>query len=239
MNQFILNIYLKIFPLRFMRYHSFRIEEFVKNISEKYDRPDKKLLDIGAENSPYKKYFNKVDYYSHDFKQNKTKSINYIGDLNKGLPQIKKNQFDYILCTQVLEHLIKPDMAFAVFQRILKPGGRLFLTTHLCFEEHMQPNDFFRFTRYGLKYLGESNGFKLEYIAPQGGIFHLLSLILTKLPIKLFLTRDTFLYYAYILLFSVPILLLNMVCYALDNLDRKKEMTINYECIYVKSKKNQ
>jgi len=236
MNKYInslMRAYLFFFPLKFMRYHSYRIEKFVQSIALKFDKKGKNILDIGAENSPYKKYFKHIGYFTQDIKQNSTKTIDFVGDINGGLLNIKDESFDFILCTQVLEHIKNPDNAFKTFNRILKPGGKLFLTTHQCFEEHMIPYDYFRFTRYGLKFLGESSGFSLQHIAPHGGIFHVLALIIDTIPIKLFFKKG-FIYYIYLFVFTIPILIFNIFCYILDFLDRDKIMTLNYECIYEK-----
>lgn len=42
---------------------------------------------------------------------------------------IKDNQFDYVLCSEVLEHLDSPEKAFQEIARVLRPGGTAFLTT--------------------------------------------------------------------------------------------------------------
>lgn len=219
----LLKFYLMFFPLRFMRYHLFRIEQFIKRLSLEINNPGIKVLDIGSSESPYKEYFSRAEYYSQDIIQNSKNSIHYIGDLNEGIPQIESSYFDYVICTQVLEHIKKPYFAFNEFYRILKPGGKLYLTTHQAFEEHMVPNDYFRFTRYGLRYLGESNGFKVIDISPHGGIFHVIAMIISTLPIRIFFSnRESFFYYLYLILFSIPILIFNMICYLLDFLDSKK-----------------
>jgi ubiquinone/menaquinone biosynthesis C-methylase UbiE len=108
----------------------YQIERFVIDVANKYDKKGKKLLDVGAGASPYRKYFKNVKYVTQDITQNNKKTIDYVGDLNKGLPMIKNSSFDYILCTQVLEHLTNPHKAFAEFKRILKSKGKVFLTTN-------------------------------------------------------------------------------------------------------------
>lgn len=218
-----------------MRYHAYRIRIFVEKMALDCDIDGKRILDIGACDIPYEKFFKKAIYCSQDIVQNKNKTIDYICDINKGLIGVENESFDYILCTQVLEHLKKPHIAFKEFDRILKPNGKVFLTTHLCFEEHMIPYDYFRFTKYGLKYLGESNNFKLARIKPHGGIFHLIALIFSTLPIKLFIKRETVWYYLYLTVFFIPIFLFNSLCFVLDFLDRERNMTINYECVYEKN----
>ena len=233
----LVRIYFLIFPMRLMRYHAYRIEKFVERAAKESNHPGRKVIDIGSHDNPYKKYFDKTDYFSQDIKQSAGNTIDYVGDINEGMSEMPPSAFDSILCTQVLEHLNKPHKAFQEFHRILRPGGKVFLTTHLCFEEHMVPYDYFRFTRHGLKFLGESAGFELIHIAPHGGVFHVISYLVGTLPIRLFFKeRNTFSYYAYVFVFSVPILILNAACSLLDLLDRDPELTLNYECIYEKRK---
>ena len=217
----------------FMNFY-YQIEKFIIFVSKKYDKKGKKLLDIGAGNYPYKGYFRKVKYFTHDIKQNKNKTIDYIGDLDKGLPIIKDNTFDYLLCAQVLEHLKEPQKAFQEFRRILKTGGKLFLTTNFIYQIHMAPNDYYRFTKFGLKHLGQANGFIIEHLKPHGGIFSVLSSVLSTLPIRLFFKRNAFFYHLYLVLFAPLIILVNLSAYLLDFFDKDKELTINYEIIYQK-----
>ena len=54
--------------------------------------------------------------------------------------------------------------------RVLKPGGQLILTTVQDWEIHQHPNDFFRYTRYGLEYLFEKAGLKSR-VEALGGLF--------------------------------------------------------------------
>lgn len=235
MEKKVIDLFLRVFPLRIMRPHLFKINKFVESIAWEYDKVGKKLLDIGAEGSPYRKLFVKLKYLSHDIEQNDQESIDFVGDLNEGLPQIENEYFDYVLCTQVLEHIKRPHIAFSEFNRVLKPGGRLFLTTHMVFDEHMVPNDFFRFTKYGLRSLGEEAGFKVVSIKPQGGVFLVVANILNELPIKILFNRGTWRYYLYLVMFSVPIFFFNLVMYLLDFLDTEKTLTTNFECIYEKT----
>lgn len=60
---------------------------------------------------------------------------------------------DAIVCTEVFEHLLDPPAAAAEICRVLKPGGRLVLTTRFCFPLHDRPADYWRFTSYTLERL--------------------------------------------------------------------------------------
>lgn len=74
--------------------------------------------------------------------------IDAIGDAHH-LP-FADNSIDAIVCTEVFEHLTDPPTAAAELIRVLKPGGRLVLTTRFCFPLHDRPADFWRFTSYTL-----------------------------------------------------------------------------------------
>jgi hypothetical protein len=55
--------------------------------------------------------------------------------------------------------------------RVLRPGGRLYLIAPQGWEEHNAPHDYFRYTKYGLRYLFEKTGYWVISIAPLGGYF--------------------------------------------------------------------
>ena len=42
---------------------------------------------------------------------------------------LRPNQFDLILCSEVLEHLLEPQKVFAGIANLLKPGGKALITT--------------------------------------------------------------------------------------------------------------
>jgi ubiquinone/menaquinone biosynthesis C-methylase UbiE len=51
-----------------------------------------------------------------------------IGDLNQSLPYAD-NVFDYLVCLEGIEHTENPSNAIREFQRVLKRGGKIFLST--------------------------------------------------------------------------------------------------------------
>jgi len=222
-----------IFKYLFMRFY-FQIENFVAQVAKQYDKPNTILLDIGSGYSPYRKYFKKTKYLTNDIKQNENKTIDIIGNIEKGLPKVKSSSLDYILCTQVIEHLANPQFAFKEFKRLLKPKGKLFLTTNFLYQIHMAPHDYYRFTSYGLEHLGKSVGFKIDHLISHGGIFQVLTYIVTTLPIRLYLKHYHRLTMIYLVIFSPVILILNLAAGILDYFDKDRELTINYEVIYTK-----
>ena len=129
------------------------------------------MLDAGAGDSLYRKYFEHTTYESADFCQvdKYYGHINYVCELTD-IP-VDDDRYDMVLCTQVLEHLPEPKKVLREFNRVLRPGARLWLTAPLFYEEHETPYDFYRYTRYGFTYLLESANFEIERLEWLEGYF--------------------------------------------------------------------
>lgn len=93
--------------------------------------------------------------------------------------------FDVVVCTQVLEHVDDPVAALAEIQRVLAPGGVVFLSTHGVFLYHPDPpdsdRDYWRWTHSGLRRLVAQSG---EYedinIEAQGNVVACLGYIVAQ-----------------------------------------------------------
>ena len=59
-------------------------------------------------------------------------------------------------------------------RRILRPGGTVIVSVPHLSRLHEEPYDFYRFTRYGLRYLFEQHGFEVLEIQKKGGLFSFL-----------------------------------------------------------------
>lgn len=64
-----------------------------------------------------------------------------------------EDEFDAILCLEVLEHVPCFWEAIPRLHRALRPGGRLMVSTPMIFPYHDEPGDFYRFTEHGLQHL--------------------------------------------------------------------------------------
>lgn len=78
--------------------------------------------------------------------------------------------FDGVLCTEVLEHLKEPRAALGEIQRVLRPGGVLYVSAPQTWGLHYEPHDYWRFTRHGLRLLLESAGFDVLRVERIGGL---------------------------------------------------------------------
>jgi SAM-dependent methyltransferase len=71
--------------------------------------------------------------------------------------------YDYIICSEVLEHVVDPFKAVENIRQLVKTGGEVFVSTPYQFPTHDAPFDHFRYTEFGLRMLLNSfSDLKLE-----------------------------------------------------------------------------
>lgn len=133
-----------------------------------------RVLDAGAGASKYRPYFSHCRYESQDFCQYEGALVKYIQPIDHvcditRIP-LPDATLDAIVCTEVFEHVVDPMAVLAEFSRLLKPGGKLFLTAPLGSSLHMEPYHYYGgFTHYWYRYWLPRHGFVVDEIAPQGG----------------------------------------------------------------------
>lgn len=148
------------------------VTRFVQEVAAALPK-DAVILDAGAGECAYKRFFGHCDYVAIDLAVGESAwnygNLDIIGYLDR-LP-LAAESVDAVLSTQTLEHLEFPREAVTEIYRVLKPGGLLYLTAPMAHEEHQAPYDFFRYTSYGLDSICRAAGFGSIDIRPFGGIF--------------------------------------------------------------------
>lgn len=96
---------------------------------------------------------------------------------------LKAGIADTLLLIEVLEHIPDPLALLKEAKRILKPGGRLLLTTPFALPEHAQPYDFYRYTQYGLRHLLREAGLRVERVEPITSLGGVIAYFLNMFPI--------------------------------------------------------
>jgi SAM-dependent methyltransferase len=94
--------------------------------------------------------------------------VNYVGDAHRASHVITGKTYDAIMSTSVFEHLIMPWKAAIEINRLLKPGGYVFIHTHQSIGMHDLPWDYFRFSDTSWKGIfNRATGFEIVSAAMQ------------------------------------------------------------------------
>lgn len=185
---------------------------------------NEKLLDVGAGEMPYKKYCDKIQYTSQDFckydgkgdskgmqtQKFDTDNIDIVSDITS-IP-VDGNSFQYIICTEVIEHVINPNEALLEMFRILKPGGKLLITVPGTSLLHFSPYHFYTGfkTNYFIKIFSD-NKISIDTIERIGSIYSVIALyiwcVVYKISNILFPIKPS-LMFRFMLIFAAPVILL-------------------------------
>jgi SAM-dependent methyltransferase len=82
-------------------------------------------------------------------------------DLRHHFP-LRDGSVDGVICAEVIEHVPDHRLVLEEIARVLKPGGRAVITTPFNFHYHPDPEDYRRFTPYGLRAEVERVGLRSE-----------------------------------------------------------------------------
>jgi len=186
-----------------------------------------KLLDIGCGEKPYKDitkpYVTEHIGLDHENTLHDKSKIDLFATAYN-IP-VENEYFDTVLCTAVLEHLEEPGRAIKEVNRVLKKGNYAICTAPLFWHLHEEPRDFYRYTKYGLKYLFEKNGFKIVKLKPLSGFW-----VTFGQEFVYYLWRFRYGGKLNPLWWIVPVIgmVIQEICYLLNKLDHSHEFTWMY-----------
>jgi SAM-dependent methyltransferase len=135
-----------------------------------------RVLDAGAGAAPYRPAFAHCVYLTQDWPgtvHDAARDVDVVADLHD-LP-LDDRVFDFVLCTEVLEHVADPVRVLGELHRVLRPGGGLLLTVPFVGELHEEPHDHWRFTNHGLSTLLSTAGFTEAEVHPLTGYWSTLA----------------------------------------------------------------
>lgn len=218
---------------------NYRLYEFMEQVGRLLES-EAWVLDAGAGEGKYKPELAHTRYVGID---------TAIGDLqwdysnldvicNLAHLPFATNSFDAVVCTQVLEHITEPCQVLKEINRVLKSGGQLFLSAPQSWHQHQKPYDYYRYTSFGLQYLLEHTGFTVKSIQPMGGYFWFLSFQLQNINYWLFpqgMHGRAFTWVLRALFGLIFQLIVPLVLFYMDKLDRIQDETFGYLCVAVKS----
>jgi SAM-dependent methyltransferase len=158
---------------RFWSPEAFARDQFIKSHAQKL-APGSRVLDAGAGASKYRSFFTHCKYETQDFCQYRGHLVQYLQPIDHVCDIVRiplqSESLDAVVCTEVLEHVLDPMAVLDEFARLLRPGGKLFLTAPFLSHLHMDPFHYYSgFTRYWYDHWLPLKGFSLDSIVAIGG----------------------------------------------------------------------
>jgi SAM-dependent methyltransferase len=71
----------------------------------------------------------------------------YLADLNQGIP-VASDSYDNIISLNTLEHIWNDTLVLQEMVRVLKPGGKLYVSVPFLYRVHASPSDYHRHTAH-------------------------------------------------------------------------------------------
>lgn len=188
-----------------------------------------KLLDAGSGNLLYKDFLTPFSQSYRSLDLDDHPELNYHQDIQD--MDLESKSFDTVFCRNVLEHVKKPEKALSEISRVLEYGGKAIVSVpHLAYL-HNEPEDYYRFTIYGIEELSKDTELEIIDVQEAGGLFSFLGYIFSTALMGL--------------IFHIPIIskigyylnyLLQIILSKLDILTRNTHyLPLNYVIVFEKT----
>jgi SAM-dependent methyltransferase len=152
------------------------LRERIERGLDEYARPRgprARALDVGCGRQPFRRRLEAAGYHytGADAVQNPEGTVEFLAPIDGELPAelVAAGPFEFVLCTEVLEHVADWSAAFANLRRLSEPGGTVLLTCPQFYMLHEEPYDFWRPTGHALRAFAERAGFRVERLEALGG----------------------------------------------------------------------
>lgn len=113
----------------------------------------KSVLEVGSKNygntQPFREMFPGVDYVGVDLEDGD--GVDVVWNLESGVGDLKPA--DLLICCSVMEHTPRPWILAETLQKLVKPGGSIYIAVPWVWRYHPYPDDYFRFSFSGIKSL--------------------------------------------------------------------------------------
>jgi len=142
-----------------------------------------KALDVGCGGQPFRSALEArgCHYFSMDANPTAGVSVDFVAPVDSPLgPEVVgSGPYDFILCTEVLEHVADWPRAFENLARLLAPGGKLVLTAPHFYFLHEEPFDFFRPTLHAFAHFAAKHNLEVLESRPLGDAWDMLGTFLS------------------------------------------------------------
>jgi SAM-dependent methyltransferase len=154
------------------------LQPFIQTSIDRYIIAESVVADVGCGEQPFRQLIETKGgkYIGIDIAQNSQNTVDVISSAaSVALPD---NSVDFILCTEVIEHIADLNTTFSEFHRILKPNGHVCLTCPFLFQLHEEPYDFNRPTPYLIQSLSKDYDFKIVQLNKSGNELEAIAVVL-------------------------------------------------------------
>jgi SAM-dependent methyltransferase len=131
------------------------IESYIKDYATPA-RGTARAVDIGCGGQPFRDLLEQsgYSYCGVDVNADGGPPVDVVCAADERLPDelLRRGPFDFLLCTEVLEHVADWSTAFENFKMLLAPGGRALITAPHLYQLHEEPYDFWRPTLHAIDY---------------------------------------------------------------------------------------
>jgi SAM-dependent methyltransferase len=124
-----------------------RLLMLIHKAASQYLQGNEDILEVGCGDQSRFAVSSTMTYVGTDIRR--CSNANVLSDA-KHLP-FKERSFDVCLCFQTLEHLDDPSRVVDELYAVLKPDGIAFISVPSSWIIHGAPNDYWRWTEYGLR----------------------------------------------------------------------------------------
>ena len=144
-----------------------------------------KVLDFGCGDKPYKSLFTHTEIIGLDIEneghshENEEIDAYYDGTT---IP-FENEYFDSVFSSEVFEHVFDLDPILDEINRVLKKDGKMLISLPFAWNEHEEPNDFGRYTSFGIKHLLNKHGFEVIRLTKTG---HFAAVIAQLIPLYIY-----------------------------------------------------
>jgi SAM-dependent methyltransferase len=142
----------------------------IESCIERYATPARgaaKAVDIGCGGQPFRTLLQEVgySYCGVDVNPDGGPPVDVVCAADEPLPEElqRRGPFDFLLCSEVVEHMADWDAGFANFGELLAPGGRALITAPYFYQLHEEPYDFWRPTLHAIDYYARRAGLQPLY----------------------------------------------------------------------------
>ena len=122
---------------------------YLRHWVPKVDGP---VLEVGSKDygstSSFRDFYAGAEYVGLDMSEGK--GVDVVADLTASIGPLKEDHFALGICCSVLEHVEKPWLFAPNLTRVIRPGGKLYMSVPWVWRYHAYPDDYFRFSHRGV-----------------------------------------------------------------------------------------